>query len=51
MDTKYLKSADIKKIEEAMSCDDLEFMVATIDQIVKLRVAAAVKLERAGHHG
>jgi len=37
----YLTRRDITKLEEAMSSDDLETMVATVDQIVKGKLARA----------
>ncbi len=36
-----LTRADIRKIEEALNCDDLEVMVAAVDQIVARRLKAA----------
>ena len=39
--THTLTRADIRKIEEALDTNDLEFMVAAVDQIVHLRLRAA----------
>ena len=38
-----LTKADITKIEQALDTNDLEFMVAAVDQIVHLRLRAARK--------
>lgn len=42
--THALTRADIRKIEEALNCDDLEVMVAVVDQTVVKRLAKALKV-------
>ena len=42
--THVLTRADIRKIEEALNCDDLEVMVAAVEQIVVRRLAMALKV-------
>jgi hypothetical protein len=41
MDPKYLTAKDITRLEEAMNTEDLEHMVAVVDQIVARRLAKA----------
>ena len=45
--THTLTRADIRKIEAALDTNDLEFMVAAVDQIVHLRLRAARQAARA----
>ena len=39
----FLTRADVRKIEETLNTADLEMMVATVDRIVQLRLARALK--------
>ncbi len=39
---KYLTAANIATIEEAMNTEDVEHMIATIDQIVALKLQKAL---------
>jgi hypothetical protein len=41
MDPKHLTPADIKAIETGMNAEDLEFMVATVDRLIELKLKAA----------
>ena len=40
MNTRHLTRADVRKLEEALDSSDLEFLVSTVDNIVKLRLKA-----------
>ncbi|HMF85167.1 MAG TPA: hypothetical protein VK598_02325 [Nitrospiraceae bacterium] len=44
LETHVPTRADIRKIEEALDTNDLEVMVATVDRIVELRLAKALKV-------
>ena len=45
---RHLRAQDVKQIEQAMNADDLEVMLAAVDQIVVRRLAKALK-DRRGH--
>jgi hypothetical protein len=42
----HLTTQDIRKLEEAMSQEDLEVMVAVVDRIVALRLRASAAAPR-----
>jgi hypothetical protein len=41
LNAEHLTKRDIRKIEEAMNCDDLEQMVAVVDELVRKTRKAA----------
>ena len=46
MDPKYLTQQEVEQLEAAMNTDDLEYMVATVDEMVRKRVAPRTRPAR-----